>query len=121
MKTTKAQYRQFVAECQKWVRVFGLSDWFIRFSHSDDYPGTIAHCSCDTDSRECMINLSVDIGDPLPYNFDEIAIEEVLHIVTADIRTFIPHKEREDCVRFEHAIIARIINAVYPHRKTIYG
>lgn len=122
MKTTKAQFRQFVNECQKWIRVFGLNDWFIRFSHTDEYHGTSAHCSSFTDSRECTINLSVDIGDePLPYELSELALEEVLHIATADMKMYVNGKDREEFTRLEHILIARIINAIYPHRKAICG
>lgn len=121
MRTTKAQFREFVSECRKWIRVFGLSDWYVRFSHSDDYPSSFANCSADTGSRECTITLAINIGDYEPYELGEVALEEVLHIVASDIRFFIPPKDRDECMRFEHAAIARIINAIYPHRKVICG
>ena len=32
-KTTKAEYDLFVAECLKWIEVFGLREWTIGFRH----------------------------------------------------------------------------------------
>ena len=124
MKTTKAQFNEFVGECKKWITVFGLQDWFIRYEHNDDFPRNLAMCTSWTDSRDATITLTVDIGNSVPEDFGGlgvVAFEEVMHLVFSDMKSLIPQRDKDTCVSYEHAVIARLSNAIYPHRKVICG
>lgn len=124
MKTTKAQFREFVGECRKWIRVFGLSDWFVRFSHDDEFPMNFATCVGDVYSRDTTIHMTNDIGSSTMDEcggIDLLAFEEVMHLALQDITTYIPPRDKGAARIAEHAFIARMSGVLIPHKKAICG
>lgn len=57
-KTTNKQFEMFKTEVQKWIDVFGLLDWKVRFTHSDEEPSAGGWVSADWANGTAMICLT---------------------------------------------------------------
>jgi len=87
--TTHKQFKTFVAECKKWIKIFGLAGWECKFSHEyiDDCRAQTGYRSV---GRLAHIRLSSDWGDEItsPITTRDIklvAFHEVCEVLFARI------------------------------------
>ena len=122
--TTKADFKVFQTECEKWINIFGLHDWEIGFRHEDFRELNRAECYLDLDGRISTIRLNKDWTIDNDGNIDEVtdlklkktAFHEVCEILIAPLSInsrmrFIRECEIESS---EHYIIMTLENVLFP-------
>lgn len=120
MKTTKAHYKLFQAECRKWLRKFGLIDWRVTFFHEDwseSCGPANAWCRWNQRGRTASLCLATDWGwSETSITNDMIrnkALHEVCHLLMARITDMAECYVAKDEVEEEaHCIIRRIENVL---------
>jgi len=119
--TTKADFKLFKKECEKWVGVFGLKGFEFRFYHvysNDDNNDTFADIAWDTTGRCAYITLYKEW--PLLYTKTDTEIKiaafhEVAHAFIGKLSNLAKArylKERE-IEEEEHAIIRTLENILF--------
>ena len=68
MKTTKKQFDEFVAECERLQPLMGLTTYRIRYWHEPLDGGSVARCGVNPNECLCDMYFSTDSGcdDPQP-------------------------------------------------------
>jgi len=79
MKTTKKDFELFKREVRRWVDKFGLYDWEIVFTHTED-DGARAGYDRNDEGRSIVFNLSAEY-DSLTYSTENIKVS-AFHEVT---------------------------------------
>jgi len=121
--TTKADFKLFQTECEKWINIFGLYDWEICFRHEEFTEQNRAECYLDLDGRISTIRLNKDWTIDNDGNVDEVtdlklrktAFHEVCEILIAPLSInsrmrFIREGEIESS---EHYIIRTLENILF--------
>jgi len=87
-KTTKKDFKEFKAECERWVDYFGLKDWEIVYrSESDDE--CRGSCASDNTSRIAVIGLGKTFGDtPEKNEIKRVAFHEVCELLLSPLRLY---------------------------------
>jgi len=119
MKTTKADFEVFKAECEKWIQRFGLVDWSAFFHHKTPEarkPG-LAHVWYNVMSRRCDFYLPKQWSDEpvTTLQVERCAFHEVCHILVATLVScaearYVSQAEIDEA---EHAIIRRLENTLF--------
>jgi len=120
MKTTKADFELFCREAEKWIEIFGLKDWEVKFNHLKGNGQDYAVCSTNPDGRTAKIELYKTWPEPdIKKTENEIktsAFHEVCHIfletlVSCARARFIMSHELEEA---GHGIIRTLEKVLYP-------
>jgi len=83
VKTTRKDFNLFRREAEKWVPVFGITDWRISFGHQDYEDGTArAWYASDATEKICSIMLAKDWQDDeiTDHRIKRCAFHEVFHV-----------------------------------------
>ena len=119
-KTTKADFKLFKRECEKWIDIFGLNGYEFRYSH--EYAAdeeSLADVIWEPVSRSVHIRLCENWSDS--YKKDDLQVRicsfhEVLHVLIGKLSVlsksrFILEREVEE---EEHAIIRTLEKVLFP-------
>lgn len=83
MKTSKADFEFFKAECRKWLKVFNLDGWGIEYSHEklkDEY-GKILF---NLEGHKASVFFTTEIEPPFSRErMAETAKHEIIHLLLA--------------------------------------
>lgn len=113
MKTTKKQFKEFCAECRKWIKKFGLTEWEIYFYH--EKIDAAARVVGSTKEMTADILLSTEIEGPVfKTEIKRCAFHEVCELLLLDVRThldFVFCKGEID--NLLHKIIYRLQNTYF--------
>lgn len=115
MKTTKADFKYFVARCGYWQKELGLMDWSIHITHEaleDKYANTIY----GDESGVATIQLGLDWGEP-PVTQEQLnrtALHECCHLLFSNLSTEAKarYASEYDIDRAEHHIIRVLENLI---------
>ena len=120
--TTKADFKLFKKESEKWIDIIGLKGFEFRFCHAlfdGDDNSTFADVSWDTAGRCAYINLYKEWPDIYQKNDNEVriaAFHEVAHVFIGKLGNlararYIKEREIEE---EEHAIIRTLEGILFP-------
>lgn len=120
MKTTSAQFKIFKAECEKWIKVWGLLDWGVDYRH-EYLDGVRGQRASNLDGRLVTLSLGTDWEDTLLNNYEvrKVAFHEVAELLLAETHTlgdkrFVSESRIESA---RHTIIRRLENVVFEKMK----
>ena len=71
-KTTKKDFELFKSECQKWIDIFGLKDWEVRFEHGYISDTHFAQGEYDVVERWLTLKLDTEWPDDVKITPHEI-------------------------------------------------
>lgn len=115
MKTTKQQYNFFKTSCEHYIDKLGLHEWHIYYEFRKLKEGAVACTAPTITARVATIVLAIS-GEPSSLteeNLEKIALEEVLHILLANIACYAGHYCSNDLVtEEEHVIINHLKKAL---------
>jgi len=125
---TKEHFEVFKKECQKWINIFGLNDWYFHFVYKEDEDNEeneyehLADCSWDHSSKQVVIKLYEDWGDitePNDESMKTTAFHEVCHVLLSRFQDFSyhPNPSEDDINSVGHAIINTLQAVLYPKYK----
>lgn len=116
MRTTIAHFKLFKAECEKWIKIWGLLDWSVDYAH-EDIDGCKGQRSSGLAGKVATLSLATDWGDDnlTNYQIKKTAFHEVAELLLAEIhalgdRRFVA-EERLETAR--HTVIRRLENVVF--------
>jgi len=119
--TTKADFKVFKAEVEKWIEAFGLYDWEVDIAHggvsSDEHS---AECQYQVDARRATIRLSEQFTCGGSFDANDLR-QAARHEVGELLLARLVYLAENRCVTYEeieeahHDIIARLLN--YLRRK----
>ncbi len=110
-KASKEHFEVFKTECEKWVKIFGLTDWYYHYIYNEDADSdNLADCTWDYASRQVVINLYDDWGDisePTNESMREAAFHEICHILIARFQdlAYLPNPPEDEITSVGHAVI----------------
>lgn len=119
--TTKSDFELFKAESEKWIDIFGLKDWEVKYNHRDGNGQDYACFSSNPENRCVTLGLykKWPKSDKVKKTSDEIrlsAFHEVCHIFLetlascARTRFIMSHELDESC----HGIIRTLERVLFP-------
>lgn len=109
-RTTEKDFKLFKKECERWLRLFGLSSWGVSFVHMTE-EGNLAECASHFSARHAVLGLGKVW--PTPATHDEIvrcAVHEVLELLLAPIQYLGESREWKSAEfdKERHAVIRRL-------------
>ena len=111
MKTTQKQFNYFKERCEYWVKFLGINEWFISYELKKLDEDTMALAVRLITQRKAAISMNTVICDNLDWN--KIALEEVLHILFANMSFYGGKYFNDDIIcEEEHIIIHKLINVL---------
>lgn len=116
-KTTKANFALFVSECEKWIEIFGLKSWEIKFRHETSRKGSLASCDADLANKVVWMYLSkkwdVKITDK---RLKQSGFHEACEILMSplDINAKARFVAEHEITEARHGIIRTLENVLYP-------
>lgn len=115
-KTTDDDFASFREFVHFWQAELGLIDWKIYVFHQKPDPGAFATTCTSPVSRAASIRLALSWPDrPVDdNNLKECALHEVMHVVTADLRSeaYARFTLEEDLDVAEHALVIRLTHYI---------
>jgi hypothetical protein len=116
VKTTKRHFDIFRKESQKWIKEFGLLDWWVQYSHEDIGDG--AQCRYSYTYKMATLVLSTVFDQDYPattHKIKRMAFHEVYELVLAEMNTLITSRvyDKEEADRARHAVIRRMENVFF--------
>ena len=120
MKTTKAHFKIFKTECEKWLDFFSLRSWDVGYQHenSKGNTGWVGWCATSWTDRTATLGLAVD-WDIKPENYEirKTAFHEVGELLLSRLNTeAIVDRcptEKDNIAEQRHAIIRRLEHSVF--------
>ena len=117
-KTTNKDFKIFRDECRKWIDIFGLKSWSVKYDHRNAAgKDTLASCCYSVTDRVATLVLSKDWGNDVvdDYQIEKSAFHEVCELFLANIRTLAEYRyttmlEIDEEV---HAVIRTLENVLY--------
>lgn len=118
-KTTKSHFNTFKAEGERWLKLFGLSDWNVDFIHSnsEDEDGANATCWGNIHQKYAKITMYCVWDDELlnKEQISMVAFHEVLELLLMELRVlsgerYIQPSQLETAI---HSVIQRLTNSVW--------
>lgn len=107
-KTTPTHFKQFKAECERYVNLFGLQRYEVVYTHDFDEDAR-ASVNATIEHGIAVINLSTEWGDSDPLNKNEIrlcALHEVRELFYWQVRVMLePYYSTEFINQRIHALI----------------
>lgn len=120
MKTTKAHFKVFKEECQKWIVKWGLIGWCIDFYHEDwseSYSKGKAWCKWQLKGRVASLCLNPDWGNGTfsVKLLRQVAFHEVGHLLLARLHTIAGDRYIDEVEIDEeaHSLIRKLENVVF--------
>lgn len=83
---TKREFAIFKAECQRWIKIFGLTEWKIHY-HFEDVPDGLAGINRDFEGKIARISLN-PFQERVPkreVNVRSSARHEILHLLLGEL------------------------------------
>lgn len=121
MKTTKAHFEIFKAECEKWVKIWGLLDWEVFYYHQKLTGDTAARCTTNSSNRIASLFLSTewDESEVTNHIIRRRAFHEVSELFLARLFSLACDRfvDEESLDEASHAIIRRLENVVFERMK----
>lgn len=98
MKTSKADFRFYVAECQRLIKLWGLNDWLVEYEHRKNDEAR-AWCAGIPEHRQMVIGLATEWETPVSRGaLRDTAFHETAHLLLAPI-THMAHPSRRKTTR----------------------
>ncbi len=117
MKTTKAHFKIFKAECKKWVEYFGFLDWSVNFHHKTTQSGknTYATVGWNTSGRRCDIYFTEEWDEVTEYQIKKTAFHEVCHMLHMPLSNCATarYTTQAEISQAEHTIVRRLENTIF--------
>lgn len=104
MKTTRKHFERFKIEFKRYVEMFGLEDWDVRFTHRADESCDSSVVFSSEGSKMVVVNLSKQIDADLLY----CAKHEALELLFGDLINLQCEKQTELSEKARHEIIHRL-------------
>jgi hypothetical protein len=112
---TNKHFDEFKREVNRWISLFGLSDWRIYFQQRN-LPEMMAMCKHDSAHRVATMVLGRFWQDvkPSPEEIRRTALHEVAHLLCADFTTIAlaKYKSQEEAMTAEESLVARLANCL---------
>ncbi len=116
MKTTKKDFQEFKAECERLIDLFGFMDWDIYYCHKE--LNSDASLSFVQSHRTCTFNLSTNVNDDWDGCIN-CAMHEVGHLLSAELYDMAANYHSKEALSPIYESIAnRIMNALNKLSKT---
>ena len=118
-ETTPQDFALFKNEILKWIKVLGLNNWEIYFSHSNiEHGDVLATTSWSLTNRSVTFTLSKDWADHARHDQEEIkmtALHEVLHLLLARLTTLARHRfiREEEILDSIHEVVSILGELLY--------
>jgi len=84
MKTTESDFEIFCKEAEKWIEIFGLKDWEVKYNHLNGNGQDYAVCSTSPEDRAAKIELYKVWPEPdvkkTENEIKQSAFHEVCHV-----------------------------------------
>jgi len=115
--TTKADFKEFRAEVEFWVKIFGLHDFYIEVQHDQTSDTDLATTYFVLEGKHALITLQKNWGADPPYK-DQIkrtAFHEVAEILLSSLWLLACKREfsEDEIERERHAIINRLDHGLW--------
>ena len=81
MKTTKKHFQIFQAECEKWIKCFGLLGWRFYYQHKDIEGRQLAYCCYPDEPEDRVFTLGLTVNLECDYSLIDLkrsAFHEVM-------------------------------------------
>ena len=115
-KTTKADFSEFKAECDRWISHFGLLDWEVCYTHDGDSDDTRATCYPDYEARIVILTLGTEwTMKPEKHEVKMIAFHEVCELLLSPLSLAADNRytTKGTIIAAIHSIIRRLENTVF--------
>lgn len=115
MKTTTAHFKIFKAECEKWIKVWGLLDYSIEYEH-EDCEGDLARCATHYRGKCALISLGAEWADPIStHSLKKVAFHEVAELLLMELNHFMGSRfiTEEGIENATHTMVRRLENVVF--------
>ena len=92
MKTTHKHFEIFKEECEKWIKMFGLTNWCVRYYHKKDSDGsTFSQTKYAYSGKAVDVCLNINWPNDIPqskvaFELKQSAFHEVCEILLYPIR-----------------------------------
>jgi len=118
-KTTKAQFKLFRAEAEKWIDFFGLADWDVTFLHNEIDDGR-AETSADELNSLANITLAKEFqvqpgGEISESEIKQCAFHEACELLLFRLRILSTRRSTrvEEVMREMHRVINILENTIF--------
>ena len=116
VETTPEDLKLFESEVRKWIAFWGLTEWDVEVSSSEQEYAD-AYCQSHMNDMTAYIKLSRDLhkDDHDDEFLKLLAFHETCHLITAKLRTLAQVRfiNEDQLSHADHEIVSRLINAVY--------
>lgn len=121
MRTTAAHFKIFKAECEKWIKVWGLLEWKIYYDHLE-LDGDYGECCRNLIAKKATIALGktwANINAIGSQEVKAIAFHEVAELLLSglDILAMARFTTANEIESERHSIIQRLENVVFEGSK----
>ena len=118
MKTTKEQFKAFKAECEKWIKCFGLLGWRFYYQHADIEGNQLAYCCFPDEPEDRVFTLGFTVNLGATYcdtDLKRSAFHEVMEALLYRIRylAHVRYIQPEEINEEIHNLIRILENVVY--------
>lgn len=119
MKTTPKHFQLFKAECKKWIKAWGITDWKAFYSHEiiqeKDTNAQIVFYTGDEKAATIRLGKGIEAEDKIREAVRRSAFHETGHLLLADLETlalrrFTTKIEIDTAI---HAVIHRLEHWVF--------
>ncbi len=116
-KTTRADFELFKRECERWIRYFGLNDWYIEYEHTPGKDGARAWFNTEVLDGITKIELTKDWGSDIVTieAIKKSAFHEICELLLARFyaNAITRYTIQNDINESRHAIIRILENTLY--------
>jgi len=121
MKTSKAQFNIFKREVEKWVKVLGLTDWYLDIEWENLDEETFAQCLLNYNGQSAIISLNKE-SCQVKINTNvikEAAVHEVLELLLADLGALLEARDfsPDSYEKSTHKVINRLAKVLVKSNK----
>ena len=117
-KTTKKDFKEFKAECEKWIDYFSLNDWdiYYRIDSDNDCRGA---CTADSISGIAIIGFGREfVGEPEKFEIKGVAFHEVCELLLSPMRILGENRyvTEEEMETERHRVIHILQNTIFKEK-----
>ena len=101
----KQDFKKFKKYCNYWIDKLGLTEWHFYFEFKETRKDKSASAISDITARVATITLNSKIDSTKDEDLNKIALEEIGHILLANISYYAGQYFKEDIVTEEEHVI----------------